>query len=98
MKAALPCCYTIGQDLSANMVAYAARRLDEVHCGDCRVPAVDQASVDVVFCRSASVCTLANACLCVCVCVRVCMCMCVCARVRARAVCMHVSKGGGGRG
>ena len=51
MKVALPRCRTIGQDLSPNMVAYAARRLDEVHCGDCRIPAVGQASVDVVFCR-----------------------------------------------
>ena len=34
-----------------NVGGYIVNRLDEVHCGDCRLPAVDQASVDVVFCR-----------------------------------------------
>ncbi|PVD21611.1 hypothetical protein C0Q70_17410 [Pomacea canaliculata] len=51
MKRAVADAYTVGQDLSSNMVRYARSRLDEVHCGDCRQPAIADNSVDVVFCR-----------------------------------------------
>lgn len=56
MKRAVADAYTVGQDLSSNMVRYARSRLDEVHCGDCRQPAIADNSVDVVFCRCDAVC------------------------------------------
>ncbi|MFR9674646.1 class I SAM-dependent methyltransferase [Streptomyces sp. TR02-1] len=42
---------TVGQDLSREMVDYAARRLDEVHVGDAFDPAPAPGTVDVLFCR-----------------------------------------------
>jgi isonocardicin synthase len=42
---------TIGQDLSAEMVAYARPRVDEVHHGDSLRPAIPEGSADLVICR-----------------------------------------------
>lgn len=42
---------TVGQDLSASMVAYARRRVDAVYEGDALVPAVAPGSVDLLFSR-----------------------------------------------
>ncbi|KAK3586996.1 hypothetical protein CHS0354_026716 [Potamilus streckersoni] len=51
MKEAFPKSYTIGQDLSPQMVKYATKRVDEIYCGNALEPKVSESSVDVVFVR-----------------------------------------------
>ena len=51
MKKALPNSYTIGSDLSAHMAEFAAKRVDEIHCGNALTPPVPPRSVDIVFVR-----------------------------------------------
>lgn len=46
-----PHAWTIGQDLSDEMVRFAGRHLDEVHSGDSAVPRVAAGSVDVLVLR-----------------------------------------------
>ncbi|WP_216207493.1 methyltransferase domain-containing protein [Amycolatopsis aidingensis] len=46
-----PAIRTIGQDLSAEMVAHARSRVDEVHCGDSISPAIPEGEADLVICR-----------------------------------------------
>jgi isonocardicin synthase len=42
---------TVGQDLSKEMVRFAAASLDEVHHGDAMGPAPADSTVDILFCR-----------------------------------------------
>ncbi|EST23157.1 hypothetical protein N566_25935 [Streptomycetaceae bacterium MP113-05] len=42
---------TIGQDLSQQMVDYAAERLEQVHQGDAEMPVPLPSTVDILFCR-----------------------------------------------
>nr|KAG5712448.1 hypothetical protein BaRGS_011422 [Batillaria attramentaria] len=51
MRSAVPKAHLIGQDLSAQMVSYAKKRLDEIHCGNAIEPKVPENSVDVCFVR-----------------------------------------------
>ncbi|GAB3489791.1 class I SAM-dependent methyltransferase [Amycolatopsis cihanbeyliensis] len=46
-----PAARTVGQDLSAEMVAYARPRLDEAHCADSIRPAIPEGGADLVICR-----------------------------------------------
>jgi len=40
MREALPKAYLIGQDLSAHMVSFAKKRVDEIYCGNAVQPKV----------------------------------------------------------
>lgn len=51
LKKAFPESYTIGQDLSKQMVGFSKTRVDEVHCGNAMEPKISPASADVVFIR-----------------------------------------------
>lgn len=51
MKQSLPSCYTIGSDLSAHMVKFATKRVDEIYCGNALEPKIPARSVDIVFIR-----------------------------------------------
>jgi isonocardicin synthase len=51
MKQALPESYTIGSDLSAHMVKFATKRVDEIYCANALEPKIPARSVDVVFIR-----------------------------------------------
>lgn len=51
IKKDFPDCYTIGQDLSPEMVNYARQFVDEIHLGDSMQPAVQRGSVDFCFIR-----------------------------------------------
>lgn len=51
MKEGVPGCYTIGSDLSAHMVKFAEKRVDEIYCANALEPKIPNQSVDVVFIR-----------------------------------------------
>ncbi|KAK3088389.1 hypothetical protein FSP39_018541 [Pinctada imbricata] len=51
MKQALPNSYTVGQDLSEQMVQFATKRVDEIHCGNAIEPKIAAETADVVFVR-----------------------------------------------
>ena len=51
MKQGVPGSYTIGSDLSAHMVKFATKRVDEIYCANALEPKVPNKSVDVVFIR-----------------------------------------------
>jgi isonocardicin synthase len=51
MKQGLPGSYTIGADLSAHMVKFATKRVDEIYCANALEPKIPPRSVDVVFIR-----------------------------------------------
>lgn len=51
MKQGVPGCFTIGSDLSAHMVEFATKRVDEIYCANALEPKIPQRSVDVVFIR-----------------------------------------------
>lgn len=51
LKKAFPESYTVGQDLSKQMVGFAKARVDEVHVGNAMEPKIDAGSADVVFVR-----------------------------------------------
>lgn len=51
LKNAFPESFTIGQDLSKQMVGFSKTRVDEVHCGNAMEPKIAPASADVVFIR-----------------------------------------------
>lgn len=51
MKTALPKSTTIGQDLSLEMVEYAAAFVDQIYHGDALHPAIADGSANFVFCR-----------------------------------------------
>ncbi|KAH3799298.1 hypothetical protein DPMN_152904 [Dreissena polymorpha] len=51
MKQGVPGCYTIGSDLSAHMVEFAKKRVDEIYCANALEPKIPPRSVDVVFVR-----------------------------------------------
>lgn len=51
IKQNFPECYTIGQDLSVEMVEYAKNFVDEIHLGNSIRPAVPVASIDFCFIR-----------------------------------------------
>lgn len=55
IKRRFPGAWTIGQDLSAEMVELARGRLDEVHHGDCARSPVPDGSADFVFVRHLNV-------------------------------------------
>ena len=51
MKQSLPNSYTVGQDLSEQMVQFATKRVDEIHCGNAIQPKIAEETADVVFVR-----------------------------------------------
>lgn len=51
IKCAFPNCYTIGQDLSLQMVDYAKDFVDEIYCGDAYYSPILLESVDFIFFR-----------------------------------------------
>lgn len=51
LKKAFPESFTIGQDLSKQMIEFARNRVDEVHWGNAMEPKISAGSADVVFVR-----------------------------------------------
>ncbi|KAK3594325.1 hypothetical protein CHS0354_024261, partial [Potamilus streckersoni] len=51
LKKAFPDCYTIGQDLSAQMAVISRERVDEVYCGNAMNPMIEAGTADAVFIR-----------------------------------------------
>lgn len=51
LKNAFPDAYTIGQDLSKQMVDISRQRVDEVHCGNAMEPKIKQGTADFCFVR-----------------------------------------------
>lgn len=51
IKRAFPECKTIGQDLSSEMVDYARKYVDEIHCGNSINSPIPDSSVDFLFLR-----------------------------------------------
>ena len=51
LKKAFPNSFTIGQDLSEQMVGFSRQRVDEVHCGNAMEPKIKAGTADFVYIR-----------------------------------------------